>query len=583
LNCASICHEDHILGPVTRDSFYCRCFENDVHYCRASRAAQCHIIRRRTQDAKFKALQQQYLRDRTAYPSSASLLSNNTSGNYSNQNRKSKDKKFVVWYRIDDQPKAIVKMLDDIDDANECVKEGFVEYNPWNLSGLELRSLETFQCSFSATGLAFYSVSLIKPSAEVQQHVSAANGETVELRHSKSVSLIDLAKAGTSDVTVDNSEAVNGASTNAHSTEEYLVEDGTLIERGRRWEVHAELLDVFLLEYGWEPAPVMPSITPAQHRPVDWYEFPEGDPFIEQETADFSNGKKHSKNVKKKTVHVASTQGKKKHGRDYQPAEEMTDDVNLPIKKGSQSGVGKRKYVSRHITSSGRVSRKVEYADDWEDLRPTRKRGRSAAAAVSSEHRYGSVTLSSARKPRISKEEGAPKGPSSCFMFFSNKLRASVREQFPDMSVTDVPRYIGEQWHKMSAAEKEPFEEMARQDRVRYAREKAAFEEAKQGKTSGLLSPELFHDRDDTNELIGTSDILEDEKMHLGHQELALEMNNDSNESREANESFEHEEQEIDSDDGEEAETMDIPDEAEEDDDEAADELAEQDDGRNVN
>lgn len=536
LNCASICHEDHNLGPVTRDSFYCYCFENDVHYCRATRAGQSHIHRRRTQDAKFKALQEQYLRDRTPYPSSASMASHNVSRDYSRQTFLSKNKKFVVWYRTDDQPRAIVKVFDDIDDANDCVKEGFVKYNPWNLSGLELRSLETFQCSFSASGLAQYSVSLTKPNP-AQQHHSDANSESVELRSTKFISPIDLAKACVSVVSIDTSAAVTETMSAADSPEEYLVEDHTLTERGKRWEVHAEVLEVFLLEYGWEPASAMPSVTPAQHQLVDWYDFSESDPFMEQETGVSSNGNKHTKDKKKKLPHLLSMQGRKQSGNSHS-VEDMADNVCLPLKKGthnSSSSSGKKKTATQHGAASGggvfgKHSAKNEYVDDWEDLQPVRKRGRPAAVSTAE------------KKSRISKEEGAPKGPSSCFMFFSNKFRATIRDQFPDFSVTDLPRYIGEQWHKMSAAEKEPFEEMARQDRARYAREKAAFEEAKQGKVSGLLSPSATENIDS---LAATDDISEDEQSHVNHRESAHEMDEDSKGSSDLDESLEHEEQEL--------------------------------------
>lgn len=451
LNCASICHEEHSLGPVVREPFYCRCFENDSHICRASRAAQSHIHRRRAQDAKFKALQQQLSRNSMPlYASTASSASRSS---------KAYDKKFVVWYRTDNQPKSIVKVFEDIDEANDCVKDAFVEYNPWEFSSLELRRYDTFQSVFSSAGLAQYSVSL-------RQRTTASTASKT------STSPVDLAKAGGDDIAPNGEVGITST-----VSERILVEDKTLLEKGSHWEVHAEMLEQFLQDYGCEPPPVMPTIIPANIQPVAWYDFPEPDPFEDTLPRSLSASKKSSS--KKKTSSAVTM------------TMDMHDDVHLPLKKaGGAHSAAKKQKKTQGTTSSTpagssskkKTSKKAKASaiadDDYGYFRlpaASRKRGRPSATQQEESE------ATPARKSRVLKEEGAPKGPSASFMFFTNVQRPIVRQEHPKLSVIDVTRHIGELWRNLTTEEKAPFEELAKEDRLRYAREKAEFLEQKKG------------------------------------------------------------------------------------------------------
>lgn len=435
LNCVSICHEDHLLGPVSREPFYCRCFENDVHLCRASRAAQIHIHRRRAVDAKFKALHQQVFRPPPPVPGVS--------------RKPFSEKKYVVWYRTDDQPKAIVKVFDDIDDANDCVKESFVNFNPWAFSSLTLRSLETFQCNYSTVGLAHYSVSLRVPSESAPSSSSAPTA---------------LAKVDqTASATSTTSAALAGS---------FLVTEESAIEKGIQWEVRAEGLEGFLQDYGCEMPPVLPAITPSTHQLVQWYDFPEPDPFEE------------SALNQRLTQAQTKGNGKKKTSADTL----MHENVTLPLKKGGNKRVvdsppeimssssGKKKGGKK---TAFKTSANLDDDFDYEDfiVPVSKKRGRPSAAAAAAIQQHQQPP--SGRKTRAPKEEGAPKGPSASFMFYTNAQRSAVRAAHPQLSVTDVTRFIGEAWRKMTPEEKAPYEELARQDRSRYAREKAEFLESK--------------------------------------------------------------------------------------------------------
>ena len=53
------------------------------------------------------------------------------------------------------------------------------------------------------------------------------------------------------------------------------------------------------------------------------------------------------------------------------------------------------------------------------------------------------------------------------------------------MSVPDIGRELGARWKALTAEAKKPFEEQAKADKERYAREKKAYDEAKRAAGGG--------------------------------------------------------------------------------------------------
>jgi hypothetical protein len=252
----------------------------------------------------------------------------------------------------------------------------------------------------------------------------------------------------------------------------FLVTEESALEKGIHWEVQAEGLEAFLQEYGCEMPPVLPAITPSTHQLVQWYDFPEPDPF--EESA-----------LHQRLTHQAQAKGGKKKAAPDTP---MHENVTLPLKKGGKrvdshsppeptSSSGKQKKNGKKTVF--KTSANLDDDFDYEDfvVPVSKKRGRPSAAAAAAIQQHQQPP--SGRKTRAPKEEGAPKGPSASFMFYTNAQRSAVRAAHPQLSVTDVTRFIGEAWRKMTPEEKVPYEELARQDRSRYAREKAEFLESK--------------------------------------------------------------------------------------------------------
>ncbi|KAJ9115117.1 hypothetical protein QFC22_005447 [Naganishia vaughanmartiniae] len=80
------------------------------------------------------------------------------------------------------------------------------------------------------------------------------------------------------------------------------------------------------------------------------------------------------------------------------------------------------------------------------------------------------------KKPKAKKDPNAPKRAMSAFMFYSMAERDNVKTTNPDLSFGEIGKQLGEQWRGLSAEQKKPYEQEAEDDKVRAAREKAAYE-----------------------------------------------------------------------------------------------------------
>merc|ERR1711962_1800162 len=73
------------------------------------------------------------------------------------------------------------------------------------------------------------------------------------------------------------------------------------------------------------------------------------------------------------------------------------------------------------------------------------------------------------------KDPNAPKRPTSAYFFFAGEVRPGIREENPDMKITEVAKLIGAQWRELEDGEKKPYEEQAAKDKKRYEKEMQAY------------------------------------------------------------------------------------------------------------
>ncbi|GAA5862053.1 hypothetical protein JCM3774_006153 [Rhodotorula dairenensis] len=86
--------------------------------------------------------------------------------------------------------------------------------------------------------------------------------------------------------------------------------------------------------------------------------------------------------------------------------------------------------------------------------------------------RSGKATA--AAKPK--KDPNAPKRPLSAYMLFSQDKRAEVKEEKPDVSFGEIGKILGAKWKEADENERKPYEDKAAAEKVRYEKEKAAYD-----------------------------------------------------------------------------------------------------------
>lgn len=75
------------------------------------------------------------------------------------------------------------------------------------------------------------------------------------------------------------------------------------------------------------------------------------------------------------------------------------------------------------------------------------------------------------RAKKKKKDPNAPKRPTSAYFYYAGDVRPGIREENPDMKITQVMSQIGAQWRELTDEDKKPYEEQAAKDRKRYENE----------------------------------------------------------------------------------------------------------------
>lgn len=100
------------------------------------------------------------------------------------------------------------------------------------------------------------------------------------------------------------------------------------------------------------------------------------------------------------------------------------------------------------------------------------------------------------RAKKLAKKEG-PKKPLSGFMFFSSDRRKTLKNEQPDLKITEASVIIGAEWKKLTDTDKQPYIEKAAEDKERYLKEKKMAESAKESKEEEESKEEDEEDDDE--------------------------------------------------------------------------------------
>ena len=73
-------------------------------------------------------------------------------------------------------------------------------------------------------------------------------------------------------------------------------------------------------------------------------------------------------------------------------------------------------------------------------------------------------------------------------MFFSNAKRPKIKSQNPEASIGEIAKQLGAAWNVMTPEQKKPYEEQAKEDKVRYQEEMERIKEGGKAPSKGAGS-----------------------------------------------------------------------------------------------
>jgi len=136
---------------------------------------------------------------------------------------------------------------------------------------------------------------------------------------------------------------------------------------------------------------------------------------------------------------------------------------------------------SSSSSSSSSDSDSSSSSSSEEDKKKRKRKGKGKKAKSKSKKTKGKKKgRGKAMKARKKKDKGAPKRPLTGYIIFSKNNMASLREEMtkedPDTKQKDVMAEMGKRWRGLSAAEKEKYENMGKEEKIRYQKQLETYE-----------------------------------------------------------------------------------------------------------
>ncbi|MCO5586962.1 hypothetical protein L7F22_040907 [Adiantum nelumboides] len=112
-------------------------------------------------------------------------------------------------------------------------------------------------------------------------------------------------------------------------------------------------------------------------------------------------------------------------------------------------------------------------SEGGDEERPVKEKRKESAAPkpASARKKKREDVEGDGKKKRRKKDPNAPKRAISSFMYFSQAEREVLKRTNPGLAFKEVAKVLGERWKKLSEEEKEPYENSAKLDKVRYSKE----------------------------------------------------------------------------------------------------------------
>lgn len=142
--------------------------------------------------------------------------------------------------------------------------------------------------------------------------------------------------------------------------------------------------------------------------------------------------------------------------------------------------------IPRHVWERRLGGELDDYTNDDEDYMddfPVRDRRKRRRKSSSSTKRRGSHSSDSNTKSgdggsnnnKSKDHHSGVKGARSSYIFFTHEMRPKMMQEFPGMKFTEQGIIMGERWRALTPEQKKPYEDLANEDKKRYATEWAAY------------------------------------------------------------------------------------------------------------
>lgn len=193
------------------------------------------------------------------------------------------------------------------------------------------------------------------------------------------------------------------------------------------------------------------------------------------------------KNTKRKKKSKKNRNGKPKRGRTayilFSMASRKELSKNLPELKGKEimtrigemwrktSDEDKRPFVEESKEEMDRYKRAMI---EWKKKSSLNSDG-DETEQTDEETTAGMTSVKQTKKTKMAKKAGNKKKPKraiTAYIAFSNSKRAEAKEKNPNVSHKDIMKILGGMWKNASPEEREPFVIIAREDKIRYEKEK---------------------------------------------------------------------------------------------------------------
>ena len=119
-----------------------------------------------------------------------------------------------------------------------------------------------------------------------------------------------------------------------------------------------------------------------------------------------------------------------------------------------------------------------DYNNDEEDMDDFPVRDRRKRRRKSGSKRRGSQSSDNTKNDGSNKSKdhhSGVKGARSSYIFFTHEMRPKMMQEFPGMKFTEQGIIMGERWRALTPEQKKPYEDLATEDKKRYATEWAAY------------------------------------------------------------------------------------------------------------